>query len=786
MLHQAEGSSEVTGSNGGESIHGTLSGNTFSFTSETGSGYVATGTLTVSADGLSWSGPVSDTGGTSGIYTAQRAATMGTVAGKVVDELRKPVKGVALKLTGKTDEGEALVKTDSSADDGSYSFEVPAGSYSVLASGEPTEENGGTLRVSGSLTTPGADECDGVAAAKPASCALNHVAIGETVHATFLYTRCAATERLPNGKPPTGCPIIFIPGFLGSRLQCSSGETWTNIPSPDWADMRLQSDGATNFSGGGPCAASVAPMSGEEGVVKTAATKDIYGEALAYLNRIAPGRVYAYPYDWRKSPIVAQAGLQQQVEDVLKSTSASRVVLVAHSMGGLVLQQYVADPAHAEKVIRALTLGTPYWGAPKSHVALLSGKSNEVENETFGLDLFTASSIAEAASRNPVYVKAVNDLQFAARTMQGLYWLNPSERFGPWLQVKAPGYPAGFMSSGQLRAWITSLGGTAQLLSNAVAGHQALDGFKTNGVDYQVMVGAGVPTMAAASIELDPSGLTQPVSVSFDSGDGTVPLVSATQGASEGHAPLGDAVGVHYACGVDHLSLPANAGVQSRVEGFLLKGEPIAGPESNCPYTGVSLKLFKIPVAEQGAARAGAVEGVSVIAASGAVLTLTQARDAGLVQAVQFGGERYLVSGSNAPVSFRLSGANLAFEVQTLNSAKGNRAGSSAPVIYRSSLGTVTVGPTGAVMRGAKRMRPVRKLALPRTVARISRHGLRFVVRLSARAPAGLGAIYVRVGHRKAVRYSKPLLLTRAMLKSLRFEAVDALGRWERPHRAHP
>jgi hypothetical protein len=73
VLAQAEGASLVTGSNGSESITGTLTGNAFAYHSSTGS-YKAEGTLTISGDGLSWSGPVHDSNGTSGTYTATRAS----------------------------------------------------------------------------------------------------------------------------------------------------------------------------------------------------------------------------------------------------------------------------------------------------------------------------------------------------------------------------------------------------------------------------------------------------------------------------------------------------------------------------------------------------------------------------------------------------------------------------------------------------------------------------------------------------------------------------------------
>lgn len=73
VLTQAEGSDVVTGSNGSESISGTLNGNTFTYRSETGS-YTAEATLTISADGNSWSGPLHDSNGTSGTYTATRTS----------------------------------------------------------------------------------------------------------------------------------------------------------------------------------------------------------------------------------------------------------------------------------------------------------------------------------------------------------------------------------------------------------------------------------------------------------------------------------------------------------------------------------------------------------------------------------------------------------------------------------------------------------------------------------------------------------------------------------------
>ena len=79
-LSQVEGSNKVAGTNEGESISGTLAGNTLEFHSSIG-GYEANATLTVSADGRSWSGPLRDSNGTSGTYTATKQVVEARLGG---------------------------------------------------------------------------------------------------------------------------------------------------------------------------------------------------------------------------------------------------------------------------------------------------------------------------------------------------------------------------------------------------------------------------------------------------------------------------------------------------------------------------------------------------------------------------------------------------------------------------------------------------------------------------------------------------------------------------------
>ena len=80
--------------------------------------------------------------------------------------------------------------------------------------------------------------------------------------------------------------------------------------------------------------------------------------------------VVAFPYDFRKSITDAAEHLDTDVRERLAALGApgepGRVIVVAHSMGGLVAR-YWAGPLGGWRVCRALiTLGTPHRGAPKA------------------------------------------------------------------------------------------------------------------------------------------------------------------------------------------------------------------------------------------------------------------------------------------------------------------------------------------------------------------------------------------------------------------------------------
>jgi pimeloyl-ACP methyl ester carboxylesterase len=713
-------------------------------------------------EGNKVTGEFNDTNGTNQPYTAVRTGGPGTITGQVLDQRGNAAVGVKVSVQGKTDEEVALEKTTESNSIGAYSFEVPAGTYTVSASGEPDEQNGGTLAVA---TSSGKPVCNGTA--KEASCELSHLPEGESAIASFTYTQCAASSRTPNEKPATGCPIVFIPGILGSRIVCPGKELYFpgSFESVHFNEMLLQSDGENNAGAPGSCNASAETPAGEAGVLTSVDGQDAYGSILSYLKGIATNGVYPFPYDWRRSVPHAAAQLKGLVNEVLTETGAKHVVLVAHSMGGLVTQDYIANATNAEKVTRAVTIGTPYWGAPKSMIALMAGKANEFSTESLDV-MFGGEEGLEEAVRNYV----------------GLFWLYPSAAYGPWLQIEDIGYPAAPVGGTGIDNWVRSLGGNTTLLDAAEAGHAGIDSFQTNGVDYQIVVGIGLPTITGMQIAVKEFEPTQWVKATYGSGDATVPAISQTHGAFPGSSAPGDnAVPIHYVCKVKHSDEPGNGEVQGMIKGFVLKGGGITGQEpSACTYSGKEMTIYHVKIAKHGATPHGTASAATVTSGSTS-MTLEEAISKQLVQVLELGGQTVVTTSESEPVTLKLSGNGLALRIRSISSSHEGASSYYGPVN-----GTITINPAGTVMHGAKKVRAHKLSRAPRTSAHVSRHGSHYVVRLKASDPAGVKAIYYRIGKGARHVYGKPLRLTRSQLKRLRFSSVDVFGTWGRVQRVSP
>lgn len=316
--------------------------------------------------------------------------------------------------------------------------------------------------------------------------------------------------------------ILVVPGIMGSNLVDSndiSEKLWMNegLGKAEglWKVITNKISCDSNGESKNP---DIVPLNGE----------NEYGAIDMYENLILRLReefgdvadIRFVPYDWR---LELEAGASE-LEKVIREYD--EVVIVAHSMGGLVTEKYIATRG-TEKIVKVITAGTPYWGAPMACNTLYTGN----------VDAF------------PDFVGyVVEDLMLPIVVdFTGLYELLPNEYFtntGAWLKREERTISNfwEFLTGGKselriydwdkterfYKSWFNeklvqrALNDQAQInISQSVS---AIDS-----VDHTFIVGNGVNTTIGSNLYTG-SGYSNIVAYSDYSamGDGTVPLRSAT------------------------------------------------------------------------------------------------------------------------------------------------------------------------------------------------------------------------------------------------------------------
>jgi pimeloyl-ACP methyl ester carboxylesterase len=403
---------------------------------------------------------------------------------------------------------------------------------------------------------------------------------------------------------PVGPPVVFIHGFLGSSILCGGSPAWPDVP-PDFDAMALGADGASPAPGA--CAATV----GE--TLDSFLGSDVYGSVIDYLDQNYGDNASLFAWDWRKSPEPSLTELDAFIDDVLAKRNADKVVLMAHSYGGLLARWYIDSAARADKVAGVVTIGTPAWGAPKALFPLFAG----IETPDF----------------SPLDAIIPNDeLKDFARNLFGNYFLYPSASYGSWLTLLPNNTPVGQQD---LLNYVASLGGNPGLLSQALGRHAStLDSFPPSDVPFEVIVGAGLPTISG--VRIDPNGH---VIVEYDNGDGTVPARSAARGVTGPGNP--NAAHTHYACGIGHVPLPGHPQITDAIDPFLRSGDPVDGlSDTACSASGLQFRIFSLS-ALPAALAAGADEP--------AAITPEEADTSGEVDYLDLPNEKFIITGETFP-----------------------------------------------------------------------------------------------------------------------------------------
>lgn len=149
-----------------------------------------------------------------------------------------------------------------------------------------------------------------------------------------------------------GLVVIFIPGMAGTDLKTADDdEVWFIPYGNDYEAMAMNNNGTPveSLEPGDP----VNYIWG-------------YEEMVDFLDKNFNLNVFGYDWRWSNEETV------KKLEARIKEIGASRVYIVAHSMGGLVANRYITK-GNAGKIIKLVTLATPYMGSPKALYTLETG-----------------------------------------------------------------------------------------------------------------------------------------------------------------------------------------------------------------------------------------------------------------------------------------------------------------------------------------------------------------------------------------------------------------------------
>ena len=325
--------------------------------------------------------------------------------------------------------------------------------------------------------------------------------------------------------------VVLIPGICGSELVNSAGtKIWVGLGSLT-SQILCSESGVPSIT--------LSPYNNDN-----YGTLDLYKTLYNNLkNRYSSeADVKFFAYDWRLGNTTAASRLKSLVAGY-----SGQIVLIAHSMGGLVVSDYLRQATSSQRSRTTfISLGTPFTGAPKAVQVMETGQMFP--------DIPT--------DYDTQYV------QNLCRNMPAAYELLPTSRADAFLQVNGTDQTyANAWNVLKSRSWskFTNGSGNKPMMANSVTFHNNQK--QSNGTPYAlaarntVMISSyGYSTVAKVNYSLSNGTYSVASVVSTNNGDGTVPAYSGQNQMSNTDSHV-----VRLSSAGNHIGLVSNSTVYSRI-----------------------------------------------------------------------------------------------------------------------------------------------------------------------------------------------------------------------------
>jgi len=318
--------------------------------------------------------------------------------------------------------------------------------------------------------------------------------------------------------------VVLLPGITGSVLQKDGKDVWAISGQAAWSALTGSAVGKLALKyddpeaddiGDGIRATQIMPdVHLVPGLVKIdgySATSRLFTEnfivEVGHPDSEKPANFYEFPYDWRRDNRVAARKLKNLIDRQLPKwreyslEKDAKVILIAHSMGGLVSRYYLEVLEGWRNCKALITFGTPYRGSVNAVDYLANG-----------------------------YKKLFLDLTDAMRSFTSVYQLLPIypclDVEGKHLRVAEAGKIPGIDHERAEQALKFH-----REIEEGVTTHQNDIDYLKNGYKILPIVGTHQPTLQSAFFAegkvTASRGLLPGISKILEDGDGTVPRLSA-------------------------------------------------------------------------------------------------------------------------------------------------------------------------------------------------------------------------------------------------------------------
>lgn len=326
--------------------------------------------------------------------------------------------------------------------------------------------------------------------------------------------------------PDEHLPIVFIPGVAGSELddaRQAGHELWPvkYNPKADRLDLALDKTGA----------AGKVPIEAPD-VIRSVWGTDFYA---SFLGQLASwgyregDNLILFPYDWRLDNRTHAAKLDQVINALRMRTGKSKVILITHSMGGLLARYYLTHGG-AGKVAKHIAISPPNRGSAKVYYAYIMGY-------TFGNPFVNVNTMKFLFPNLPAGYELMPFDPFIFDVADWRAWSLP-EAFSVWYRgvdwVKE-GIPDTWQLSSDFNWQFNDL-----LETQARDFQLSLGASPAAGVEMHSIIGWGIPTVSRfeayradttrkgsrGGATRKPDGTISNFAPGYETGDSTVPLSS--------------------------------------------------------------------------------------------------------------------------------------------------------------------------------------------------------------------------------------------------------------------